>query len=532
MHNPEARPHEKPARGGWLRRTLKIFLTLAIWLLAIESVITLCRSSAGNFGFDFYLFWVNGDIVRHNAGLHPPALSIYGHDAEHTWGRRYLELARDKSFHQRQAAANWPTLETICSPFFYWVFSVLSPRDYDHALTVFGIVSLTSLLLAIVLLSWRLKFSIAGIGAAVALAALSAPVFSDFQVNNINCPQLLACAIYLLLRDRARKRGGSTMRFTLAGAALGLLIAFKPNLLLVAILLGFSGLFTRQWKSLIAESTGFFSAIALAVAICSWRLGGVSCWIDWLHITRELGSVPTKASAYGNFSLTRLIYEETGKNLVGIAAAISIAVATIAIWRGRTGISPAPSPLYSRERAGVRGDFGSCATRENPLSPQPLRTAAEARIVGSAPRTALAVRGETVRGADPTRVHPGESDARRDREFLYDLTIFAIGASITFLAAALAWVHYSILLFPFLLMLASPIFNKRLGLRSNLARYFILSAIVILFMIPLPPEVVELLPMKIKLPAGAFVHCAQAATLLALASGLWFALRVLPAMKT
>jgi hypothetical protein len=493
-------------REARLWRTFKAILTVIACLAAIWGVRSVYGRAANGFGFDFYQFWLGGDVLRahQTTGTHE-VFDMYTYDAHVKTGEQYAAMARTRSPRQREAAANRKVLDTASSPFFYWVFSILAPGDYDRDYKVYIVFSLTCMVGVIAALAWRLRYSVAGIGTALALAAISAPVYSDTEVANLNFPELAICCFYLFLRARARHSARFAAAWFLAGGAvMGLLAAFKPNLILFPVLLGASGLASCRWRGVLAEAGGFAAGVASAVAVSSLAFGGASCWLAWGEVILRLGARPMMPSEFGNFSLTRDLYETTGRNVIGLFSFVGMALAIGAIWLNSRARSRAP------------------------------------HFVGSASRTVFPGMPETVRSADPTRIEHGclehgptaaaAVSAHHDIEFRHDLAIFGLAAAAALLSSGLAWVHYPILLFPFLLLVASRPWPGRISIPSEIVRYVLLSIVVILLLYPPLEEIRQVLPFRIPISLRAWLHCSQGAVAVTFGLGLWFESRLLGKM--
>jgi len=512
-------PSQREARLWWLFKTIFVGVMCIAAIVGVRSVYD---RAAGGFGFDFYQFWLGGDVLRHHQanGRHG-VLDLYTDSAHVKIGQQYVEIARNKSRRQREAAADRKVVDTASSPFFYWVFSVVTSSDYDREYKRYILFSVACMVATLAALAWRLKYSITGMAAAIALASISAPVYSDYNVVNFNFPELAICCFYLLLRALARnarqfctasytrepslsgnpstpgqalRRPGSvphsknperrkprpvdstnlqghilsTILSIAAGVVMGLLAAFKPNLLLFPVLLGVSGIFARRWWAVFAEAGGFAIGVVSAVAVSSWAFGGISCWAAWGRVILDLGSRPTMPSLYGNFSITRDIYEATGRNLISVFSATGIILAMAAIWLGRRSTQ---------------------ATRSSP--------ALEVAAASSAP-------------------------LNLDIEFRHDLAIFGLAVGVTLLSSGLAWVHYPILLFPFLLLAASRGDTRRIGIPSEIVRYLLLSTAIVLLLFPPPEEIRKLLPFHLDVNIRTWIRCTQAAVLVTFGLALWF----------
>jgi hypothetical protein len=212
--------------------------------------------------------------------------------------------------------------------------------------------------------------------------------------------------------------------------------------------------------------------LIVAVALASRAFGGLSCWSAWGRIVFALGGQMDRPSVYGNFSITRDIYEVTGRNLVSLFSIGGILISVGAIWLGR-----------------------------RPSRPDEPRDAAF--FPSSRPYP------------------PNVRDAcSRDIEFRSDLAIFGIAVAVSLLSSGLAWVHYPILLFPFLLLVGSRDRSGSVGIASQIVRYGLLLIVIGLLMYPPPQEIRNLLPFYIAVNIYTWNHCCQAAVVITLGLGL------------
>ena len=447
---------------------LKIALALAAWTMASLSLISLYQDSANGVGYDFYEAWVGGDVLRTSqAAGYVGAVDLYSDKAFHEIGKRYEALAQTKSRRLRLAAPARRGLYTASTPFLYWVFSILTPGDYDRVFNAYRLIAMGCLVVSIAAVGWRQRYSIAGIGAAVMLAALTNAAYSDFIVANINCPQLAACLAYLFLRDQARRRASiAWVLYTVAGVVMGMLIALKPNLLMLPLLLGFSGIVSARWRSVFVETAGLAIGLATAVAVSSWRFGSLAWWLDWTRMIQKLGSQLSMPSGYGNISISRSLLELTDKNFFVPLAIFVMLCAVGAIWLG------------------TRHKEGRAARDAQPLT--------------------------------------GAQD--RDMEFRRDLTLFGLAETMTFITSGLAWLHYPILIFPFVMLLTSRPMPRETGNARKIVRYVIAAIVILLLMFPPVPSIQWYLPIKINQTPLLLIVCAQIATVLSFGMGLWLVL--------
>ena len=138
-------------------------------------------------------------------------------------------------------------------PFFYACFRAVRTGDYDTDLRRYRLGSLVAFVLATLLVG-----RLVGCTPATTLAALAfflwafPPLRFDLAEGNVNAVQLALLALLLCLRrdpDRA-------WRTVAAGCILSLAVLFKPNLAMVAALLGFGLGFLGRKRDILRAALG------------------------------------------------------------------------------------------------------------------------------------------------------------------------------------------------------------------------------------------------------------------------------------
>jgi len=284
-------------------------------------------------GYDFYQFWM---VARAEAegGLANP----YSDEARVQLveaGKR--KAAANPSSTRLAGAVEYRSqIETFSTPFLYLVAGAFSSARYDASFERFALFRLLCLLVGVAALC-RLAGCGPWLGGLWLLATLwlSEPARSDARVGNVNALQLAALAGYLGLA-----RAPSDARQAAAGAALGLLVAFKPTLGLVAVFLAVDWAVRGDWRRLALQGSAAAVAALAAIVASSVYFGSARAWLDWLAALPELERVANVSVENGNFSLARLA-SELGLPVpsAAILAALALAYAGCA-WLGARAATP------------------------------------------------------------------------------------------------------------------------------------------------------------------------------------------------
>ena len=346
---------------------------------------------AGNQG-DYFQFWAVGRLA--GTGV----TDIYSAPARSALGAQINTAAEEStSVRAARAAQEWRVLQTTGTPFLYTVFGALSTGDYDLDSGAWEALGLLALIAASVGLC--LAFGYSDVGALVVTALLigtSGALVSDIRTGNVNELQVGVLAAFLVLRLRWPTPRGDVA----AGALLGALIAFKPDLAPVAGFLVLLWFIDRRIGTLRRGLLGMIVGGLLAVAIGTIAWGSFQLWFDWLGSLSQLAAGPYTVAS-GNYSLARVILEWSGVD-VSLNLAIGLGATIIAAMvRAR---SPSRRPGLIRSTA----DGGD---RQTP---------------------------------DPTAAFGRE--------------VLTVGAAIALvlMASPLAWLHYFVLLVPLQIYLLRP----------------------------------------------------------------------------
>ena len=280
-------------------------------------------------GIDFYQFWVVAQIIGR-----ADVPSIYAEDAHPRLGAEFIRrsLTEDDSERRRAAARVWQVLEPTATPMLYSAFRPFASLRYDDAHLAFRILSLAALTAAVLAIA-----ALVGHPAAVALLMLALvniafrPLKTDVQVGNINEVQLAAIAAYLWLssrRDTDRSQG-------VAGALLGALVLFKPNLMAVVPVLAATWLVRHRRAKLLRQGAGMAAGALLALAVTAVVFGSLSPWREWFEFMRAFppAKIPLR---FGNVGLARLVYETLDLQVTAWCAAVFMLAALACVWIGRS----------------------------------------------------------------------------------------------------------------------------------------------------------------------------------------------------
>ena len=300
----------------------RIAVGTAVAAVVLAAAIAVSWSRSAPFwGLDFAQLWAGGKVAAEQGSR------IYGEDGQ-SISNQFLaeEFAQQRSGHllnvlrERETLSRGPSRQWmaafVSTPFLYSTFALL-PASYDAAWLIYRVLSFAATIAACVLLARMAGLTfVAGMMLASFALVLFEPLASDQRVGNTNQIQLLALAAYLWLAGDAR-RGARVA----GGLLLGLAIAFKPNIALVAPL-AVMGLFLRGRRRDGLEHAGAIAGGVLAsVAISSFWFGSVTAWTEWLSVARRLGTAEV-ARATGNIAVLQLPLLVTLLLVTVMAAAI------------------------------------------------------------------------------------------------------------------------------------------------------------------------------------------------------------------
>jgi hypothetical protein len=310
------------------RRPSRDPATLLAALLAAAGLVQSWDLGRKSPGMDVYQFWYIGQIIGR-----ADVPSIYAEDQHPRLGAESIRrsFSEDDSERRRAAARNWQVLEPTATPMLYSAFRPLAGLRYDDAHRLYRAICLAALTAAILTLA-----ALLGRSAAVGLLVLALvniafrPLKTDVQVGNINQIQLAGIAAYLWLSSRS----DSDRRQTVAGALLGVLVLFKPNLVAVLPVLAMMWLVRGRKEKLVRQAAGVAAGGLLSLAVTAAVFGSLAPWREWLEFMRAFppAKIPLR---FGNVGPARLIYESMDLSVAPWLAILFMGAALACVWIGR-----------------------------------------------------------------------------------------------------------------------------------------------------------------------------------------------------
>ena len=259
---------------------------LLAFLLAAYALVSAWDFSGRPACIDYYQFWVVGRAVAAKE-----THDVYSDGERRRLGEEYWQRALADAKEKRPAGSDASTqtpptrrlqaarqrreLETYSTPWFYTLFGVFGGADYDRSQDAFQRASLVAYVAAILLLARLLGFSVAA--AALSVAALLQwfnPFVDDVIAGNVNRLQLFVLAIFLWIECRGR----FPARHAVAGALLGALLAFKPNLAAVAAVVVLGWAVAGEKRRLVQSLAGQVFGVIACVLASAWFFGSLAPW--------------------------------------------------------------------------------------------------------------------------------------------------------------------------------------------------------------------------------------------------------------
>ena len=308
-------------------------------------------------GVDFYQFWIVGQT--RDASASPNIYADQERERMARVGRGLLEHADRPSPRLAAAVEFRPRIETFSTPFLYAVFGLLTggEPDYETAFDRFLSFSVVCGCVSIVVLALGLRYRLVDALLWVAVLALwSEPASSDWRVGNVNVVQLAGVSAYLAslrIPNRWISDAGG-------GALLGLLVAFKPTLGVVPLVLAASWVIERRWRTLAVQAASACGALVAAAVVGSVFLGSASVWIDWAGGLSRLAEVSNISVRMGNFSLAEWVDKLAGADgrIRGVVSSallvVSLATTVAILYRGRRRVPSVEGQLDGRSEEGEK----------------------------------------------------------------------------------------------------------------------------------------------------------------------------------
>lgn len=304
---------------------------ILVLLLALFSISIAWHNSSSNSEVDFYQFWVVGQSTGH-----PGISNVYADDIRERLGAEFFEKAKASTSPGQLAVAEYrKKLETYSAPFLYALFGLFSTGNYEIDFRNYRLLTLAALIFGIIGLCRLLKHSWLTALAAIAIfTAWFQPVSSDMRVGNVNSLQLTALVLYLWIIIKTPWKH----REVLGGVVLGLLLAFKPNLIFIPAVLGIHWIFGGKFRCLGFHAFGGAIGVTVAILFAATCFRNMHCWTDWLFALRSMPDEIITVDL-GNFSAVQFLTGLIGRN-TGTPIAIVFIGLTIALFWNRTRSMP------------------------------------------------------------------------------------------------------------------------------------------------------------------------------------------------
>lgn len=328
-------PERAPTRLERIRGApASIALAIVGAMIALAVLVSGLSLGSRQSCIDYYQFWVVGRAASEHRTSNPYSDGERARLGEVYWRELFERPSHPGStpqFKRAAAASQRRVLETYSTPWMYTLFGIASSGDYDADQDRFEALSTIAYVLAIAVMCRLLGFSPLAGGLCVALCTLWFKPFEDEVIaGNVNRIQVALLALFAWLHTRERWR----WRHAAAGVVLGLAIAFKPNLALVAVVLAVGWGITAQLRKLVHAGLGTAIGMLIAVAASSAYFGSAHVWADWLRTIPELLSQGKLAG--GNYALARLVADRVGLWVPRVIPFLFVALVALAVAIGRT----------------------------------------------------------------------------------------------------------------------------------------------------------------------------------------------------
>ena len=296
-------------------------------------------------GIDYYATWAASRAV--GGGHVEDPWSISGRKQVGRWAAaRALDAhasPRERAVAGPVIAANDGAPFAPGTPFLLTVIGAPSVDDYEADYVFF---SLASLILYVASVLWICRQL--GYPPTPSLFALSyfagtfGPYLSGEGVANVHAIQLaIVAALPAVMSARNARRGEIA-----AGALFAAGVAFKPNLLPVALPALVALLVRGRGRTLLVACAGAFAGAGLSFAASALFFGREDCWHDWARTLPDLLR-PSFGVAMGNFSLATVLRALTGIDAGGVflpLVLVGLVFFEAATAEPRVSASPNPVP--------------------------------------------------------------------------------------------------------------------------------------------------------------------------------------------
>mgnify|MGYP003304819236 CR=1 FL=1 len=276
-------------------------------------------------GIDYYQQW----LVIHARQI-PGLTNIYDPNDRKAIGENARAMARqtgasrhltevvkvsDQLYENHLAATSTPAMPM-------WLGSLFS-GNFEQDFKRFSLASLIIYITGLLLLGQALGFTwTAGLLIVALFTVLFEPFRFDVIDGNVNRLQAGMIGIYFWMTIRYHNR----LLQILPGILCGLVVMFKPNLVMVPVLVTLGWTLQRRWMTLGLQTGGCLIGVLVSIAIPWFYWGQLKTWPAWFARIGQVQQEPF-AIETGNISIARLIFEYVGLNL---SAPLTIALLIIA----------------------------------------------------------------------------------------------------------------------------------------------------------------------------------------------------------
>lgn len=289
-------------------------LTAIAALAALYAIAVTWRQNERAAGLDFYIYYVNAQLAGR-----ADVENIYAAEVQERVGEEYYERAiRSGSEIRKYDATRRRRLDNVSSPFLYTTLRWLS-RDYELALKQYHVLVLAAFIAGFVLICRRVRVSWpATLFLLAALLLWYRGFEADLRVGNVNSLQLLMIGAFLWSPP------------ILAGAILALLVAFKPNLILIVLLLFVARVTSRDWRRLRLELLGGAGGAIAAICAVAINYGSFRIWLQWVEAA-GLFFTRLQTRAERNVAPALSLMQEHGTWIGYAIAAVLVVIACMAM---------------------------------------------------------------------------------------------------------------------------------------------------------------------------------------------------------
>ena len=319
----------------------RVLLTGAAAAAVVYALVVTWRQNERAAGLDFYIYYVNAQLASR-----ADVPNIYSAETQERIGEEYYARAETSGSELRKYdATRRRRLDNVSSPFLYTTLRLaqsMSSRDYDRALTQYHLLVLLAFIAGVVLICRRVQLSWAATLFLLAALLLWYRGFeADLRVGNVNSLQLAVIGAMLWCPP------------ILAGVLLGLLVAFKPNLIVIALLLAVSRFGTPPSRRLVwrrlaawrrdgASSAGGDAGVPLLVGVtigvflailaAAINYRSFNVWLQWIGAANQFfHRLQTREER--NVAPFLSLFQQHGAWLSYAIAALLVIIVCIAVVR-------------------------------------------------------------------------------------------------------------------------------------------------------------------------------------------------------